>query len=213
MVKAITKYLSSHDSFHESKRRWLFAVDSNRNFPHAIWWEKNEGDGISGFNPTMSLAAFMVCYGEKSSFYEEILIEGLSYLKNVSEIGGDALKCFLLAYTMLKKQNILDVIDLNELKNCIIQKLEESISEDFDKYGLEYVPTASDFFISDDYNEFITPKITSLIQSEKNLLAKLQKNDGGFDITWQWYNDYKEFETSKKLWRPRITIDKLLFYI
>ena len=50
-------------------------------------------------------------------------------------------------------------------------------------------------------------------EKEKNILPNLQKEDGGFDISWNWYNDYSEFEIARKWWRPRITIDKLLFFI
>ena len=38
IVKGIVRYLSSHDSFDEEKRRWLFAIDSNEDYPHAAWW-------------------------------------------------------------------------------------------------------------------------------------------------------------------------------
>ena len=40
VVKGIVRYLSSHDSFDEEKRRWLFAIDSNADYPHAAWWKK-----------------------------------------------------------------------------------------------------------------------------------------------------------------------------
>lgn len=40
IVKGIIRYLESHDSFDEDKKRWLFAIDSNNDYPHAIWWEK-----------------------------------------------------------------------------------------------------------------------------------------------------------------------------
>lgn len=43
------------------------------------------------------------------------------------------------------------------------------------------------------------------------MLAKIQKDDGGFDISWQLYTDYKEFETAREWRRPRLTLDKLLF--
>ena len=80
-VKGIVRYLESHDSFDEVKKRWLFTIDSNKDYPHAIWWEK-KGDGISGFNPSISLAAFMICYGNRTSLYEEIVKEGFEYLKS-----------------------------------------------------------------------------------------------------------------------------------
>ena len=46
---------------------------------------------------------------------------------------------------------------------------------------------------------------------EKEILGKLQMKDGGFDITWKWYTPYPEFEQARAWWRPRITIEKLLF--
>ena len=61
------------------------------------------------------------------------------------------------------------------------------------------------------YSEFITPEIKPLIAAEKEILGKLQMNDGGFDITWKWFTPYPEFEQARNWWRPRITIDKLLF--
>lgn len=45
MVRGIVKYLGSHDSFDEGKKKWLLAIESNKNYPHAIWWEK-DGEGI-----------------------------------------------------------------------------------------------------------------------------------------------------------------------
>ena len=62
------------------------------------------------------------------------------------------------------------------------------------------------------YTEFITPEIKSLIAVEKDILGKLQTEDGGFDIAWKWYTPYTdEYEQARNWWRPRITIEKLLF--
>lgn len=210
IVQGIVRYLQSHDSFDTDKKRWLFAIDSNKDYPHAIWWEKN-GDGISGFNPTISLAAFMVCYGERTVFYEDIIRDGVKYFDH-ADIGGDELKCYLLAYELLKSHDICDIINLDAFKDSISKKIYDVICKDTDKYGIEYVPVPSDFFAGS-YLEFITPDIKELIHTEKEILGKLQKEDGGFDITWNWCTPYdSEFEQARKYWRPRLTIDKLLFY-
>ena len=43
-------------------------------------------------------------------------------------------------------------------------------------------------------------------------LAEFQNEDGGFDITWAWGTPYAaEFEQARRCWRPRLTIDRLLF--
>ena len=210
ILKGIVRYLESHDSFDEDKKRWLFAIESNEDYPHAIWWEK-KGDGISGFNPSISLAAFMICYGNRTSLYEEIVKEGFEYLETAEEISGDSLKCFLLAYELLKANNISNIIDLDCFKDLLYKAVDNSICKDISKYGVEYVPMPSDFF-SGTYLAFITPEIKPLIAAEKDILGKLQTEDGGFDITWKWYTPYPdEYEQARAWWRPRITIEKLLF--
>lgn len=209
IVNGIVRYLESHDSFDEDKKRWLFAIDSNRNYPHAIWWEKDD-DGIHGFNPTMSLTTFLICYGKRTAFYEDILREGLKYLEDNDDVSGDALKCYLLSYELLKNNNIVDVIDLEYFKNLICKRIKDAVCKDIEKYGVEYVPVPSDFFAGS-YLEFITPEIKLLIDAEKSVLGKLQKEDGGFDISWEWCTPYPEFEQAREWWRPRLTIDKLLF--
>lgn len=210
MCHDIVRYLNSHDSFDEEKRRWLFAIDSNKDYPHAIWWEKNETDGIHGFNPTMSLAAFMLCYGDRPDYYESILLEGIEYLKQTVDWGADALKCYLLAYSLLKDNSIDCAIHMEDFKALLSMKIFDAICKDTDKYGVEYVAMPSDLFAGC-YTDFITPEIQPLIDSEKEILNKLQKEDGGFDISWQWYTPYPEFEDARKHWRPRLTIEKLLF--
>ena len=210
IVKGIVRYLDSHDSFDEDKKRWLFAIDSNKDYPHAIWWEK-KGDGISGFNPSISLAAFMVCYGKRTLVYEQIVKDGFDFLANAEEVSGDALNCFLLAYEHLKTNGINDIVDLDSFRNLLCKAVDSSICKDISKYGVEYVPMPSSVFIGK-YQEFITPGIKPLIAAEKEILGKLQTEDGGFDITWKWYTPYpEEYEQARAWWRPRITLEKLLF--
>ncbi len=211
IVKGIIRYLSSHDSFDEEKKRWLFAIDSNADYPHAIWWKK-DGDGISHFNPTVSLAAFMVCMGSVNDreYYAQIVQEAFSVLFELEKC-GDELKCYMLAHQMLSDFGIKDVINLEATKKGIEDKLLEIICSDTTKYGVEYVPVPSDFFCGI-YKVFLTDEIKPLVSAEKDILGKIQKDDGGFDISWQWYTDYKEFETARDWWRPRLTLDKLMFY-
>lgn len=210
MVKGIARYLESHDSFDENKKRWLFAIDSNKDYPHAIWWEK-KGDGISKFNPSISLAAFMVCYGNRTSLHEEIIKEGFEYLENGEEISGDDVNCCLLAYELLTSNSINNIVNMDTFKNLQFKAIENCICKDTEKYGVEYVPMPSTIF-SGRYMEFITSEIKPLIFAEKDILGKLQKEDDGFDITWKWYTPYSdEYEQARNWWRPRITIEKLLF--
>jgi hypothetical protein len=210
IVQGIVKYLESHDSFNEDKKRWLFAIDSNNDYPHAIWWEK-KGDGISKFKPSISLAAFMVCYGNRTYLYDEIIKEGFEYLQNGGEVGGDDINCYLLAYELLTQNRIDNIVDIKVFKDLLCKAIENCICKDTEKYGVEYVPMPSVIFAGR-YLEFIIPEIKPLITAEKDILGKLQMEDGGFDITWKWYTPYPdEYEQARAWWRSRITIEKLLF--
>ena len=126
-------------------------------------------------------------------------------------MSGEALKCFLLAETMLREGGVEDVVPLAQLRALIARRLDAAICRDTEKYGVEYVPVPSDFFAGM-FAEYVTPELMPLIAAEKRALGRLQKADGGFDITWQWGTPYAaEFEQARRWWRPRLTIDKLLF--
>ena len=208
VVRVIVRYLSSHDSFIEDKRRWQFAVKGNLPHPHAIWWEP-EGDGVTGFNPTVSLAALMVCFGDDDDYYTCIVRNGLEYLRTAEKLSGDDLKCFALCYELLRENNVTDTVDLDELRELITAQLDRSICDDVTKYGVEYVFGPSDFFL---FRDLWSDKIKALAEFEKGLFGDLQQEDGSFDITWQWYTPYPvEFEQSRLWWRGRITADRLAY--
>lgn len=210
LTERIAHYLSSHDSFDEEKKRWLFAIDSNKDFPHAVWWEK-KGDGIRGFNPSVSLAAFMCCFSEEKQFYVQICLDAFNEIAEQNEMIADDLKCYLLAYELMERHNISLIGSNFNAKALLCEKLEQVICSDTSKYASEYVPRPSDFFCGI-FGQFITDKIRELIKAEREILGSLQQEDGGFDISWQWHTDYEEFAQAREWWRPRITLDKLLFY-
>lgn len=210
MISGIAGYLRSRDSFDENQRKWLFAIDSNKDAPHAIWWEK-KGDGISGCNPTVSLAAFMVCLGEDREYYGDIIKSAAVHLGSGAEMIGDELKCYMLCLALLEDYGIGDITDLDALRRMITRRAEDIICTDTEKYGVEYVCCPSDLFAWGDPS-LMSGKIKAAAAAEIDMLSKLQNEDGGFDISWKWYTGYPEFETARSWWRPRITLDKTLFY-
>ena len=210
MVSGIVRYLASHDSFDEAKRRWRFAVESNRDHPHAVWWEK-QGDGILGFNPTVSLAAFMLCQRKNEPLHADIIREAVRDLQGQTELLGDTLKCYLLAHALLSACGRTDIVDLGALKTLLTARLDAAVCRDTSKYGVEYVPLPSDFFPSV-YGDFVSQEMRGLIDAELAALPRLQLSDGGFDISWQWRTPYPaEFAQARTWWRARLTTDRLLF--
>lgn len=201
MAQGMVRYIRSAQD--PATGRWPFAIGSNKDHPHAIWWEENS-DSLSGWNPGVSLAAFLVCQGQDA--YRETLQRAFADWEQAQN--GDAAKCYILACQMLEKYGIGDVVDLDKAWLSIRQCVEKAVCKDTEKYGVEYVTTPS-WFPKDCLPESLLPQI----QAELESLPKMQKEDGGFDISWQWYTPYeKEFAQARDWWRPRVTMEKLEFY-
>lgn len=209
MARDMVRYLTSGQEFDPERRRWLFAIDSNKDYPHAVWWERKPED-IPGWNPTVSLAAFLV-YMDVPGPWRELVAEAFQDLEQAGEKLGDGAKCYILAWKLLKSAGITDVIDFDKAQKAIQKTLEGTISPETAKYGVEYVPSPSWFFQEE--SPFLYEGAKPLIQAEREALSKIQMEDGGFDIFWQWYTPYEEFSQARAWWRPRVTLEKLRFFL
>ncbi len=200
MARGMAGYLKS--AAQKDTGLWPAVIDSNKDYPHAIWWEKGE---FPIWNPGISLAAFLVCMGEDS--YRETVQRAFTELETVKD-SGDGVKCFMLAFGLLKKFGPKGVIDLNRAYETLRGIVEKAVCKDTSKYGVEYCTLPSWF-----PKEFVPESLLPQVRAEMELLNGQQLPDGGFDITWKWYTPYEEeFETARSWWRPRVTMEKLLFH-
>lgn len=209
LTEGIARWLRSGDGFDPGQRRWRFAVESSKEHPHAIWWEP--GDGPESWNPTASLAAFMACVdgGEQ---WKELVREAFSWLETVEEIGSDEVKCFMLAQGLLELYGVNDVTDLDRALKAVKRAVGLAVCRDAEKYGVEYVAGPSAFFLGD--SRYFPEGLEELIRADLAAADRLQMEDGGFDITWQWYTPYeREFRQARDWWRPRVTMERLGFFM
>ena len=44
----------------------------------------------------------------------------------------------------------------------------------------------------------------------KKYLA-VQLEDGSFNVNWQWWNEYKEFEAARVIWKGVITLENMRY--
>lgn len=207
MVEGMARWLKSGDGFDTQQRRWRFAVEGNKEHPHAVWWEP---DGKpENWNPTVSLAAFLACVdgGEQ---WKELVREAFRWLECAREIGSDEVKCFMLAHGLLEMYGAADVIDLDNAREAVRRAVGLAICREPEKYGVEYVAGPSAFGDCGYWPE----GIDELVKAELAAVDRLQMEDGGFDITWKWYTPFeREYEQAREWWRPRVTMEKLGFYI
>lgn len=50
-----------------------------------------------------------------------------------------------------------------------------------------------------------------LVSKECAFIVRKQLDDGSFEIPWQWWTDYKEFELSKYWWKADFCIRNMRF--
>lgn len=208
MTEGMVRWLKSGDGFDTEQRRWRFAVEGNRDYPHAIWWEP---DGQpENWNPTVSLAAFLVCMGEGEP-WRGMVREAFQWLETAEKVDSHEIKCFMLAHGLMEMYGVMDVIELEKGREAVKRAVRMEICKDVEKYGVEYVAGPSAFFHGK--GEFMPEGIEELIRADLAAIDRLQMEDGGFDITWKWYTPYeKEYEQARDWWRPRVTMEKLGFY-
>lgn len=210
VVQGIVSWLKSGDGYDRQKHRWLFAVESNRDYPHAAWWEK-KGDGISGMNPSVSLAAVCIAMDGKNPEFEGIVKEAYQLLKQETDVSADTLKCHLLTWHLLSENDVMDVIPLDAYFHLIQTKIIDTMERDVSIYDTSYVNKPSDYFCGI-HPEFINDVIRELIHNEIRADESRQKEDGGFEISWNWNTPYvREFEQARMKWRVKLTIDHLIF--
>ncbi|WP_305116944.1 hypothetical protein [Acutalibacter muris] len=209
IIEGIARWLKSGDGFDRGQQRWRFAVESSKEHPHAIWWEP--GDGKESWNPTVSLAAFLVCMGGGEP-WRGLVREAFRWLETVDEADSHEVQCFMLAHRMMELYGVTDVIDLDKAREAVKRAVGLAVCHEVEKYGVEYVAGPSAFFHEE--SPYVPEGIEDLVKADLAAIDKLQMEDGGFDITWQWHTPYEqEYKQARDWWRPRVTLEKLGFYL
>lgn len=210
LIAGILKYLDSGKDFADGK--WYNTVESNNGYPHAVWWHCRNDKGVPDDNPTVSLAGFALKYADKNSnLYKkanEIIKSAVKrfILNPVTEM--HTLRCYMELYEYCLSAKT-DAVDVTAFRSALFNAIKQTICTDENKWATEYVCKPSMFFDKSQLLFEIADR--SLCKKEAELIISSQQKDGSFPVTWQWYNDYKEFEISKNWWQSSIIIDNLLF--
>lgn len=212
MIQGIIGYLASDKDMEGDF--WLSNVPSNNYFPHATWWEYGHAyANHNPYNPTIGLAGFGLCYGEKDSqLYEKcmrIAKEGLSYLLQVQEVDMHTLNCYIAFAQYLKEAQIDDIIDSTVLWQKLRKLVQEALTEDTDSWAASYVCKPSQFFRTADSifyrdNKKLADFEIEFIQQSRNL-------QGVWNVTWSWDEYPEEWAISKNWWKGEIALRNMTF--
>ncbi|MDE6442187.1 MAG: hypothetical protein K2L12_05510 [Clostridia bacterium] len=210
IIVKILEYLDSGKDFADGK--WFNAVKSNNDYPHAVWWGCESGEGIASDNPTVSLAGFAIKYADKnSSLYSKasaIVDSAVKQFMQNPTHEMHTLCCYMELYEYCVSEKV-DFIDIKAFRTALYDAIRQTICCESEKWATKYVCRPSTFF---DNSHLLFDIIDrNICKKEAEILINSQQDDGSFSVTWQWHNDYKEFEIAKNWWKSSIIINNLLF--
>lgn len=210
LIRGILHYLESGKDFVDGT--WLNTVASNNDYPHACWWEHNETDYRPTYNPTASLAGFAIRFAEQGSpLYErccDIAVQAVGHFVSGAVMGMHEVSCFIRLDCCLRESHD-KIVDLTTFEARLKEVVDSIISREPDTWMTEYVCLPSRFIES--RHSIFYQGNEALVQRECEIIQQAQQPDGTYPVTWQWGNDYKEFEISANWWKTDILFQKLLF--
>lgn len=208
VIDNLIRYLSSGKDF--DGHFWYKSLKSNKDYPHAPWWECDDDDNGEGdYNPTASLAGFLVRYAPKGCFSWNL---GATICKEAYE----ALKKGSLPHSM----NIVDLDEMRRdleasgnpipgLKELLLPIVSGMIEKDCDKWETEYCDLPS-WHIQDSECPYLEPN-RALAEAEAAFIVRTQLPDGSWPITWHWNAYPDEWAIARNWWKSERLIRNLKF--
>lgn len=213
VVKGILRYLESGADFDTERAQWLNTVPSNNDYPHAVWWEYSSSPDDFRYNPTAALAGFILKFAERDSqIYSkalEIAAQAAEwFINNVPFDERHITGCFITLYKYLSQTDIRPAY-MDMLERKLKEQVKNSICFEKEKWETEYVAKPSDLMIT--RNSIFYEDNAEIAEYECGFIKKIQLPDGSFPVTWQWYNEYREYEVSANFWRSAVIIKNMLY--
>lgn len=210
VVAGLLEYLSGTDGF--DGIRWRFTMPKNNDFPHAPWMYDN-GASCTTFNPTASLAGFLLRYAPMNSLaYARAVCSAKAaisdYLHRPQAPEMHVVRCFVQLYEDCRAADLTGV-DLNALAQKLHRDAAACIETDTAKWGTKYCCLPS--WLVTDRSSILYPDFAELIAQECAFLADTQNPDGSWNVTWRWVSYPDEWAVAKLHWKSIRIVNNLLF--
>ena len=213
LIEGVLRYLDSGADFDAAHNQWLNCVPGNNDHPHAVWWEYSEGGDQFMYNPTAALAGFIVRFADRSSrLYKKgcaLARQAYEFLIGREPFGEQHVTgCFIELYDYLSDSGA-ELVDMEKFRSRLSEQVNFNLCRDTSKWAAEYVARPIDFFNTRDSVFYADNREAAEYQCE--FIAKSQQPDGGWPVTWQWWNDYREFELAANWWRADFAVKNMLY--
>lgn len=190
-------------------------VPSNNDYPHAKWWEYDENFFEKWrYNPTAVLVALTLHFTNSENKYYKKAFELIptiieSFISDTKEnVDKHYLNNMMELYDVITKKNLFTEYhealynNINKRIDDLIT-LDESIwNDDISNQPIELIQ----------FMPFLnTEERKELIERNLDFLLDSRDANGLFEVTWNWGNDYDEFELQKIKWAGVILVNNLIF--
>jgi len=212
MIERIKKYLMSGKDFRDG--RWMAIIPSNNNHPRAPWWSFSE-ESLNqwGYNPTASIAGYLIKHSDASSneqrFGIKIASEAIdSFMHLEGPFDMHLLRCHSELAKNLFEKNIKD-ISMKTYVEKLIHSMVESIEQDESLWKTTYCAKPSQYITSKESIGY--KEMHHLVTKEVEFIKNARCDDGVWDIPWRWGMFDVEFEIAKTWWKGSLAISNMLF--
>lgn len=209
MIEGILKYLESKEAF--KNKRYGSTVLSNNDYPRAPWWTYSD-KAYEGWNPTASLVAFYLIYGDKSHPHYKLVVDlGKDAVEDLIQNGCQEmheLNNYLELRSGLVKSGMTELVAFSDFEDRLSKDMLSLIEMDDTKWG-DYVCRPSTFVLKT--SDFLSDQLTDLIQKELVFLQEQRNQEGLWDVPWSWGQFESDFYVSKRHWEGIIGLKYLKF--
>jgi len=211
-IQGILKYLSSGADF--DGHTWANTVPTNNDYPHAPWWSFDPTQETT-YNPTASLLGFILKFADRNSPLSETarVLTQEAYAWFTSHFPLDAMHTvanFVDLYEYLQSSSIHDLIDMAEFKRLLQAQIQQVVTYDTSRWGVDYVCKPS-LFIANKSSDFYKANET-ICAFECAFLDQTQQADGTWAVTWDWGAYPEEWAISKNWWKSDLIIKNCKFW-
>ncbi|MGM9619799.1 MAG: hypothetical protein ACI3W8_08215 [Oscillospiraceae bacterium] len=212
LIRGILRYLASGDAF--DGHAWANTVPSNDEYPHAPWWDYAPAQERS-YNPTASLAGFILRYAEPgSALYAtaaRLANEAYAFFKaNCPLDSMHTAACFVSLYEYLVECGGSGEIDIREFEELLQGQLRHLLTQDASSWATEYVCKPSLFIHSK--NSAFYAENKAVCDLECAFIARTQEADGSWNVTWDWGAYPEQWHVSKNWWKSDLIIKNVKYY-
>lgn len=205
IIKGILNYLDSGEHF--NGHFWYNTILSNNDYPHAPWWHTDsESTSHHDYNPTASLAGFIVKYADKSSelyqLGQRIVQEAYEYY-----MSHDLLNDMHTANCFIRMAEYCDLPD--DFTEKLIKQVNNNITKNTEEWKTGYVCIPSFFFKTPDSIFYESNK--ELADYECEFIMTTQLDDGSWNIPWSWSDYIEQWHISKNWWKANGIINNILY--